>query len=284
MITEPSVIAQMMHNEADMAYRRRVQTIFDWLQPNEDDLILDGGCGRGFYVQFIKHASKAAIIGLELELPFLRIARSALTEFAEPPLVNASLYDIPFAHASFDKVILSEVLEHVPDDVGVLQSISQAVKPGGLIAITVPNANYPFWWDPINHTLETLFHTHIQHGAFAGIWANHIRLYTEEQLQHTVESAGLEVVSRRRFTHYSFPFIHNIVYGFGKTILEAGLLPANLQQSADRHNLSGDRSGPLNPIHIGLRIFEWFDRRNTMDELPGTSTVNLCILAQKPPG
>jgi SAM-dependent methyltransferase len=273
----------MIRNEADMAYRRRVQTIFDWLEPAEDDLILDGGCGRGFYVRFIRHASKASIIGLELELPFLQIARSALTEFSEPPLVNASLYDVPFAPDSFDKVILSEVLEHVPDDVGALRSVARAIKPGGLIAITVPNANYPFWWDPINRTLEALLHTHLNRGPLAGIWANHIRLYTEEQLQTTVRDAGLSILAMRRFTHHSFPFIHNVVYGFGKTILEAGLLPSDLQNAANRHNLNGERSGYLNPIHIGLRIFEWFDGKNTMDEPPGTSTVNLCILAQRPP-
>ena len=37
----------MVANEADMAYRRRVITIFEWLEPRDGDLILDGGCGRG---------------------------------------------------------------------------------------------------------------------------------------------------------------------------------------------------------------------------------------------
>jgi SAM-dependent methyltransferase len=177
---------------------------------------------------------------------------------------------------------LSEVLEHVPDDAVALRSLARVLKPGGLIAVTVPNANYPFWWDPINKTLENLFHTHIQHGVLAGIWANHIRLYTPNQLRQAVTSAGLEVADERSFTHHSFPFIHNIVYGFGKTVLEAGMLPKGMANAADRHNLSGERGSLLNPVNIGLSVFEWFDRRNTMSEPPGRSTVNLCILARKP--
>jgi SAM-dependent methyltransferase len=272
----------MVRNEADMAYRRRVMTIFEWLDPRDGDTILDAGCGRGFYLNFMRHACQARLVGLELELPYLRIARAALDGLPDVTLVNGSLYDPPFPNRAFDKVILSEVLEHVPDDRGALRAIARKVKPGGLIAVTVPNADYPFWWDPINKTLETLLHTHIRRGVLAGIWANHIRLYTADALRKAIIDSGLEVAAERRFTHRCFPFIHNIVYGFGKTVLEAGMLPRNVVRAADRHNLSGDRGSLLNPVNLGLMLFEWFDRRNSMDEPPGRTTVNLCILARNP--
>ncbi|MBN1430758.1 MAG: class I SAM-dependent methyltransferase [Anaerolineae bacterium] len=265
-----------------MAYRRRVQTIFEWLAPQDDDHILDGGCGRGFYLKFIRHVCKARLAGVELEFPYLRIARKALAGEVHLTLVNGSLYDLPFPAETFDKAILSEVLEHVDDDVRALQSVTRVLKPGGLIAITVPNADYPFWWDPINKTLEALFKTHIRHGLLAGIWAYHVRLYTRDQLREAVLSAGLEIVEERRFTHHCFPFIHNIVYGLGKTVLEAGLLPVGMADAADRHNVDGQRGGPLNPINMGLRLFEWFDRNNLDHEPSDRSTVNLCILARKP--
>ncbi|HEC21652.1 MAG TPA: methyltransferase domain-containing protein [Chloroflexi bacterium] len=279
---EQDVIARLIRNEADMAYRRRVLTIFEWLDPQDGDRILDGGCGRGFYLKFIRQVCGAELAGVELEYGILRIARDALAGEEGITLVNGNLYHLPFPDATFDKAILSEVLEHVEDDVAALRSVARVLRPGGLIAITVPNANYPFWWDPINKTLETLFNTHIQRGLFAGIWANHVRLYTREQLRGAVTAAGLEIAAERSFTHHSFPFIHNIVYGFGKTALEAGLLPQSVASAADRHNTSGERGGPLNPVNIGLRLFEWFDRRNVMDEPPERSTVNLCVLARKP--
>jgi len=281
-MVDPQVIDRMVRNEADMAYRRRVRTVFEWLNPTGGDLILDAGCGRGFYPNFIRHASSAHIVGMELELPYLRIAQKQLAGKTGITLINGNIYHLPFPAAFFDKIILSEVLEHLPDDCGALISLARVLKPGGLIAVTVPNSNYPFWWDPINKTLETLFNTHVQRSVFAGIGANHQRLYTADDLRAVVVHAGLEIAAERSFTHYSFPFIHNIVYGIGKELLEGGLLPNSIAKVADRHNVSGDTGNLLNPVHIGLRIFEWFDRRNVMDEPPGRSSVNLCILARKP--
>lgn len=281
-MADPQAIQRMIHNEADMAYRRRVLTIFEWLDPQDGDLILDGGCGRGFYPRFIRHVAGARVVGVELEFPYIQIARAVLNGTPGVTLANANLYHLPLAAESVDKAILSEVLEHVEDDVAALKSVRHALKPGGLVAITVPNADYPFWWDPINRTLETLLHTHVQNGVFAGIWANHVRLYTREQLCRAVLDAGLEIAAERSFTHHSFPFIHNLVYGFGKTLLEAGMLPGSVARAADRHNLSGERGGRFNPVNVGLTLFEWFDRRNVMEEPEGRSTVNLCILARKP--
>lgn len=280
-MTDPDLIARLVRNEADMAFRRRVRTIFEWLDPQDGDTILDAGSGRGFYLRFLREACGARLAGLELEHAFLRIARTALGPQDGITLACGSLYHPPFPDAAFDKIILSEVLEHVPDDTGVLRTLKRVLKPGGLIAITVPNADYPFWWDPINRSLEAVLQTHIQRGALAGIWANHLRLYTRDELRRAVIDAGLEIADERAFTHHAFPFIHNIVYGFGKTALEAGILPAGMARAADRHDVSGGRGSALNPVNVGLRLFEWFDRKNVMDEPPGRATVNLCILARK---
>ena len=281
-MVDPQIVEQMVVNEADMAYRRRVKTIFEWLDPTEYDRILDAGTGRGFYLGFLQRACDAELVGIELDRDYLGIAQAALPSDPNRLLTNANLYNLPFAKDSFDKVILSEVLEHVGDDVAALESLHRVMRPGGLLVITVPNANYPFMWDPINKTLETFFNTHIQRGVLAGIWANHMRLYTSDSLHDAVKQAGFEIAEERSFTHYSFPFIHNIVYGFGKTILEAGLLPQSMATAADRHNTTGTRGSRLNPVNVGLRLFEWFDRRNQMHEPPDRSTVNLCVLARKP--
>jgi 2-polyprenyl-6-hydroxyphenyl methylase/3-demethylubiquinone-9 3-methyltransferase len=281
-MTEQAIIERIVGNEADMAYRRRVQTIFDWLEPDDGDRIIDGGCGRGFYLRFIRHTCNANLTGIELEHPIIEKAREALAGFEGITLINGSLLALPLPDGTYDKAILSEVLEHVPDDVGALREAARVLRPGGLIAITVPNANYPFWWDPVNKTLETVFNTHISRGFLAGIWANHVRLYTESKLRDVVRAAGLDIVEERRFTHHCFPFIHNIVYGFGKTVLEAGMLPKGMASVADRHTIDETKKKGFNPVSMGLRVFEWFDRRNVMNEPPGRSTVNLCILAQKP--
>jgi len=179
-------------------------------------------------------------------------------------------------------VILSEILEHVTDDLAGLREVYRVLKPGGVVAITVPNANYPFLWDPINKTLEALFGTHIQRGPLAGIWANHVRLYERDRLRAVTEKAGFLVEAERAFTHYSFPFIHNIVYGLGKPLLESGRLPQRLAVAADRTTFAQNDGSLLNPINLGLAVFNAVDRLNRSNEPEGRSTVNLCIKGRKP--
>lgn len=281
-MVDAAVIAHMTRNEADMAFKKRVQTIFDWINPQDDDLILDCACGRGFYLNMLRYVSKCRLIGLELDWPVIQKAQRNVGHLPDLLLTNANIYQLPYADDTFDGVILSEILEHVDRDVDGLKEVFRVLKPGGVVAVTVPNANYPFWWDPINRTLENVFHTHIQHGPLAGIWANHVRLYTAEQLRSSVSAAGFAVEEERAFTHHSFPFIHNIVYGLGKPLLESGALPAAMANAADRTAFDKNDGSLLNPINLGLRIFNWFDRPNVINEPPGRSTVNLAIKGRKP--
>lgn len=281
MIDKPT-IAYMVRNEADMAFKKRVETIFEWVDPQDNSVILDMPCGRGFYLSMFRYVSKATLIGADLDAEVIQKAQANVGHLKDITLVRANIYDLPFPDNTFDAVILSEVLEHIDDDVAGLKEAMRVLKPGGVAAITVPNANYPFWWDPINKTLETLFKTHIQHGPFAGIWANHVRLYTPEQLRNAALGAGFIVEKERAFTHHAFPFIHNIVYGFGKPLLERGALPKAMAQTADRTQFDQPDAKWYNPVRIGLSLFNWFDRRNVLDEPPGRSTVNLALKARKP--
>jgi hypothetical protein len=97
-----------------------------------------------------------------------------------------------------------------------------------------------------------------------------------------VLAAGFSIEEERAFTHDSFPFIHNLVYGLGKPLLESGALPQSMANAADRTAFDKNDGSLLNPINLGLKIFNYFDRNNVMSEPPGRSTVNLCIKGRKP--
>lgn len=281
-MVDPKTIAYMTRNEADMAFKKRVQTIFEWIPPHDDARILDCACGRGFYLNMYRHVSQCELVGLELDADIIRKAQRNVGHLPGITLTRGSIYALPFPDNWFDGVILSEILEHIEDDVAGLREVLRVLKPGGAVAITVPNANYPFLWDPINKTLETLFHTKIRRGPLAGIWANHTRLYTREQLRAAVEQAGFEVEVERAFTHYSFPFIHNLVYGIGKPLLESGMLPESMANAADRTSFDKNDGSLLNPINLGLKVLNYFDRKNVINEPPDRSTVNLAIKGRKP--
>jgi SAM-dependent methyltransferase len=225
--------------------------------------------------------SQCKLVGLELDWPVIEKAKKNVGHLPNLLLTNANIYRLPYPDNAFDGVILSEILEHIDHDVDGLKEVYRVLKPGGVVAITVPNANYPFWWDPINKTLETVFKTHIGKGPLAGIWANHVRLYTAEQLRTSVLAAGFEVEEERAFTHSSFPFIHNLVYGLGKPLLEAGALPKSMANAADRTTFDKNDGSLLNPMNLALGVLNFFDRPNTMNEPAGRSTVNLCIKGRK---
>ena len=265
-----------------MAFKKRVATIFEWIAPTDESLILDCPCGRGFYLNMFRYVSDCKLIGLELDWPVIEKARKNVGHLPDILLTNGNIYQLPYPDNTFDGAILSEVLEHIDRDVDGLKEIYRVLKPGGVVAITVPHANYPFWWDPINKTLETVFHTHIGKGMLAGIWANHVRLYTPEQLRSAALGAGFLGEEERSFTHESFPFIHNLVYGLGMPLLESGLMPEKLASAADRTTFDRNDGSLLNPINLGIKVLNYFDRNNKITEPPERSTVNLALKGRKP--
>ena len=280
-MVDTDTIDFMTRNEADMAFKRRVQTIFDFIEPKDRMRILDFPCGRGFYLNMIRYVCACELVGADLDWAVVKTARRALRHLARILVQRASIYSMPYRRDCFDAVILSEVLEHLDDDGRALREAYRVLKPGGVLAVTVPNANYPFLWDPINKLLERLFNRHIQHGPLAGIWANHVRLYTARQLRSAVIEAGFQIEEERSLTHHCFPCIHNLIYGFGKPLLEARLLPGSMQSVADRHNFEAS-GGRLNPVRLGVALFKVFDSKNSHDEGRERATVNLALKGRKP--
>lgn len=277
----PETLQYLTRKEADMAFKRRAWTIFEWLGATEGKTILDCGCGRGYYLKMLRHLGNARLAGIDVELPYLRKARCNTARLPGVTIANASIYELPFPDAAFDAVILSEVLEHVEREADGLAEVRRVLKPGGLAIVTVPHADYPFWWDPINKMLETLFGKHIHRGPLTGIWARHVRLYTPERLREVVRAAGFEVEEERSFTHRCLPFGHNFLYGLGKPLLESGVLGKGLSEAVDRGSFNRETPGRFHPVSLGLKVLNRIDRGNRMNEPPGRSTVNLCVKARK---
>jgi SAM-dependent methyltransferase len=47
--------------------------------------------------------------------------------------------DMPFSNSSMDVVLITQVLEHVPDPVAVIGEIRRVLKPGGTLLLSVPS-------------------------------------------------------------------------------------------------------------------------------------------------
>lgn len=157
---------------------------FDGLTLTAGMRVLDVGCGEGRHTLSAWLRAPVHAVGVDLSSKDLATARSRQAEFqpaAEPnrslTFIEASALDLPFADASFDLLICSEVLEHIFDHRGVINELERVLRPGGTLVASVPRA-WPerlCWWlsDPY-------------HEAAGG----HIRIFGGRELQRLIASRG----------------------------------------------------------------------------------------------
>jgi SAM-dependent methyltransferase len=159
------------------------------------DLLLDLGCGFG------RHAYGAARRGArvvafdyaEAELKEVHNTFSAMADAREvgaASLAGAVQGDgtlLPFSDGAFDRIIASEVLEHIEDDQAALDELARVLRPGGTIALTVPA------WLPeqVCWRLSDEYHAPFVEGG-------HVRIYRAADVRGRLRVAGLEPWSSHR--------------------------------------------------------------------------------------
>ncbi len=263
--TQQATLDRLLRNESDVAYRRRVRRVVEYLDLSSGQTVFDCGTGMGFYLKVIAALYPGCrLFGIDYTPRVLRFARTHLPPTAT--VVRGDIHRLPFADGSMDRVIMSEVLEHLDDDARGLAEVHRVMRPGGILAITVPNARYPYWYDPINRVAEGVFRRPIRRGPFAGIWANHQRLYERDDLVALVAGAGFTVETVEELTHYCFPATQTIVYTVGKELVERDLLPGFISRSTHRFSGEDNSGSPWNPINWALAVLDWFDRLNLNEE------------------
>jgi SAM-dependent methyltransferase len=105
---------------------------------------LDIGCANGGYTGALLAYGAATATGVDPEADRIVQARE---RFAGDERLRFEVSDgerLPFEDASFDGVLLNEVLEHVESEAQVLAEAHRVLRPGGAIAVMSPNRWFPF--------------------------------------------------------------------------------------------------------------------------------------------
>ena len=251
-------LEDLLRAEPDLAFRWRVRTVLGFLQPRANERVLDCGCGFGFYLMALGRLAGCHGHGLDRDARALQFARG-LAGAAQSALYLGDACRLPYGDACFDKVLLSEVLEHLEDDRGALAEAHRVLRPRGTLVVTVPYSEYPLLYDPLNWLSERVLHRTIRRGPLAGAWMGHLRLYNLAAIKELVEASGFVVEACQMLTPWCFPFTHNLVYGFGKGILLRRALPDWLLNEVDRFHPERSRRQAWNPAAWVMGLIDWVD-------------------------
>lgn len=99
--------------------------------------LLDVGCGAGGYLDLMRALGWERVVGVDISEGAVATARDALGLEA----YVGELADAAFPDDTFDAVTLSHTVEHVADPVALLAEVRRVTRPGGRVAIHVPNVD-----------------------------------------------------------------------------------------------------------------------------------------------
>lgn len=159
---------------------------FDRLQIGTGTSVIDVGCGAGrhSFEAFRRGADVVAFDQDADELANVDAILQAMSDQGEAPVgakaqvVTGDALALPYADGEFDCVIASEILEHVPADDRAIDELVRVLKPGGLLAVTVPR------WMPEKICWLLSDEYHANEGG-------HIRIYRADELLDKVVARGM---------------------------------------------------------------------------------------------
>ncbi len=168
---------------------------YERLDLHAGDRLLDIGCGFGRH-SYEALRRGADVVSSDFALPELIEVDglvSAMESEGELPdgvssaSCNSDVTQLPFPDDSFDRIIASEILEHIDDDVAALAELVRVLRPGGTLAATVPS-HLP---ERVCWALSDEYHAPKVEGG-------HVRIYGRGELAHRMGDAGLTVFQSHR--------------------------------------------------------------------------------------
>jgi dolichol-phosphate mannosyltransferase len=143
-------------------------------------LTLDAGCGSSMIVQSLTNA-------IALDYNF---AKTRLLHHLRIPAVRASAFALPFKDETFDCVVNSQVIEHIPRDQVLFDEMWRVLRPGGMLIIGTPD--YATWqW----RTIEPLY-------GMLMPWA-----YKDEHITHYTRADLGRIMERMGFVHEETAYV-----------------------------------------------------------------------------
>lgn len=115
---------------------KRIRTLIKLAEIKDTDKVLEVGCGAGHILERI---NKGKLYGIDISDIQIQRAKERLGDKAE--IKKSPGEEIPYEDKSFDKLLCSEVIEHVLDPVPLLKEMKRVLKDDGILSLSIPNEN-----------------------------------------------------------------------------------------------------------------------------------------------
>lgn len=184
-----------------------------WVRDVRGWQVLDVGCGYGFYsLDFARRGAR--LVGCDLSLPALKASAQTAEGLGlngEAIYLAADGSLLPLPAGTFDLIFCNCVLEHVADDGQALREMQRALRPGGLLYLTVDSAEHHLALGFLERlspgAKERLLRPEVAtaptvagglDGYLAGIYDVR-RRYRRRELEATLAALGFEVLDCRAY-------------------------------------------------------------------------------------
>jgi len=162
------------------------------------DTVVDVGCGLGGNLRFCAEMASRAI-GIDIDPEKVQATRKMLLDASLQnfEVIEGDGNPLPFSSASIDKIICTEVIEHVDDPMAYMRELLRVGKPGALYLLSVPG-----------QLSEELIKSVAPADWFKK--PNHIRILSAHDFKRLVEDAGL-IVERHDFVSFYWVIWHALL-------------------------------------------------------------------------
>lgn len=231
---------------------------FDRLPVGPGKSVIDVGCGAGRH-SFEAYRRGADVIAFDQsagEIGDVATMLDAMAQAGEaPPTAKAQAVvgdalALPYPDGSFDCVIASEILEHVPSDDAAIAELVRVLKIGGTLVVTVPR------WLPERVCWMLSDEYHSNEGG-------HVRIYQGSALRAAIVASGMQFTRQHHAHGLHAPFwwlkclvgvsktSHPVVSAYHKLLVWDMLARPRATRVAE---------AMLNPL-IGKSVAMYFEKR-----------------------
>jgi 2-polyprenyl-3-methyl-5-hydroxy-6-metoxy-1,4-benzoquinol methylase len=113
--------------------------IFEQIKPHLGNTVLEVGCGNGNFTVFLVQQCQQ-VTGIDLNQEYIELAKKRLGEQSKITIIQEDVTNFKTENM-FDTIVMLDVLEHIENDVAILQQLNKLLIPGGKLIIKVPALN-----------------------------------------------------------------------------------------------------------------------------------------------